>query len=159
PVYDSRMRQRGLVTVVLAVAIPLVSAAAESPAPVSKACALVTAEEASTVLGPNAERLEADQKDSCIFQRGEETLRRVVRIEEIKSSGGKFLDIVRRPAMAEKGYTIKDEPSLGKGSFSAVKADSLDFELALPPGVLDIGLREEAGKTIPPSLLEKLRAV
>src|SRR5262249_44136178 len=121
-------------------------------------CNLVTPEEAATLLGPKAERVEGDQHGTCFYMVKGQSLQLVIRIEEMNATPTMFLNVVRKPAMVEKGYTVKDEPSLGKGSFSAQKADSQDFELALKGGVLDVGLRNEGGK-VPPELFEKLRAV
>jgi hypothetical protein len=140
-------------------ASPALSSAAppDAETPASRACALVTLEEAATLLGPGAERAEGDEKDTCAYLVEGRALQLVLRIEAMQS-GTMFLKVVRRPAMAEKGYTIQDEPSFGPGSFSARKADSLDFELNLKNGILDVGLRDEGG-AVAPELLDKLRAV
>lgn len=130
----------------------------EPPEAVSKPCGLVTPEEAATILGPKAERLEGDTDDTCHYVVEGQSMQLVIRIEEMGHSGSKFLEVVRRPAMAEKGYVFQEEPSFGKGSFSAQKPDSLDFQLALPKGVLDVGIRDEEGK-IPPEMRDKLRAI
>jgi hypothetical protein len=134
------------------------TSSAETPEPVSRACGLVTAEEAATLLGPRAEQMEGDTNDTCHYLVEGQSLQLVIRAEEMGQGSAKFLEIVRKPAMAEKGYTVQDEPSLGKGSFSGRKPDSMDFQMALAKGVLGVGLRDKDG-TIPPEMLDKLRAV
>ena len=134
------------------------SAPQDPPEKTSPACNLVTQEEAVSVLGPKAERLEGDTDDTCHYVVDGQPMQIVLRIEEMRSSGDKFLAVVRRPAMEEKGYKIQDEPSLGKGSFSAAKADSVDFQVVYPKGAFSVGVRDESAK-MPPGTLEKLRAL
>jgi hypothetical protein len=154
----SRVSKRRLWLAIVLVAGTSTAAGAQSGDAAPRVCALVTQEEAATLLGPKAERLEGDTTDTCHYVAAGQTMQVVVRMEEMKQGGAKFLEIVRRPAMTEKGYTTQDEPSMGKGSFSARKTDSLDFQLAHAKGVLGVGIRNPGG-TVPPELMEKLRAV
>jgi hypothetical protein len=129
---------------------------AKKPEKESRVCTLVTPEEAASVLGPGAQRMPGDQIGTCFYVVKGKSMQLVLRIEDDMPAS--FLEVVRKPAMTEKGYTLQDEPSLGKGSFSARKADSLDFEIAVKGGVLDVGLRGNGGK-VPPEKLDALRAV
>lgn len=150
------MLSLGTLTLVVVVAS---SAGQDAPDKVSPACRLVTQEEAVSVLGPKAERLDGDTNDTCHYLVDGQPMQIVMRIEEMRAgSGEKFLAIVRRPAMEEKGYSIQDEPSLGKGSFSAAKADSVDFQVVYPKGSFSVGVRDESAK-IPPDTRDKLRAL
>jgi hypothetical protein len=131
----------------------------DAPEKVSPACSLVTQEEAVSILGPKAERLTGDTDDTCHYVVDGQPMQIVMRIEEMRAGpGDKFLAVVRRPAMEEKGYKIQDEPTLGKGSFSAAKADSVDFQVVYPKGAFSVGVRDESAK-IPPDTRDKLRAV
>src|SRR5262245_39425470 len=133
--------------------------APDTPEKVSPACNLVTQQEAVSLLGPKAERLEGDTDDTCHYVVDDKAMQIVVRIEEMRAgSGEKFLAIVRRPAMEEKGYKTQDEPTLGKGSFSAVKPDSVDFQVPYPKGAFSVGVRDESAK-IPSDTQDKLRAL
>src|SRR5262245_20559181 len=69
----------------------------ETPDATSRACNLVTPEEAATLLGPKAERVEGDQHGTCFYMVKGQSLQLVIRIEEMNATPTMFLNVVRKP--------------------------------------------------------------
>jgi hypothetical protein len=124
---------------------------AETPAEEPKACKLITAEDAAMILGPKPNH--RTQGNSCYYQG--ETMQLMFEMlddpSHIVLSGFKT-------AMAGKGFAILDEPSLGKGAFSASRENVVIVKLPLKAGVLNIELLHKDGK-IPPGGLDQVRTI
>ena len=67
---------------------------------------------------------------------------------------------ITRPAMAKDGYTMQDEPTLSRGSFSGRKKDSADFHVMGAKGLyveLALLTSPESHQELPPQSFERLR--
>jgi hypothetical protein len=133
--------------------IPAVLAVCSLPVFAQKnPCDLVTQSEASALLGSAVDK--KTSPTSCIYKVKGSTVALHVRIEKNKGTAAS----VTKANLGKSGAVVKDEPSLGAGSYSAVWPSSDRFYMVKGDQMLRIDYADPSGGKIPDGLLEKLRA-
>lgn len=134
----------------------LIAATASGQTPAAKsACRFVTLDEAAAILGSRPEMSERDQQ--CDYVVPKQSMRLAVRFEDYGGIPPSiFLGFPRKSADPN---ATQDEPSLGQAAFSTRTPTSIDIYVGAKTLLIHVGILEADGKSVPASMLDKLRDV
>jgi hypothetical protein len=116
---------------------------------------MVTASEAATILATSADKLDKQALGvTCIYKLKGSTISLIARISPNPSISADS----RKASFTKRGNTVKDEPGVGPGSFSAARPGTSRIFVSKGDQMFRIEYVDAAKGKDPDGLMDKLRA-
>jgi hypothetical protein len=131
-------------------------AVAQVPATKS-ACAILTPEDAATILGPDPVQVAAE--DSCVYTHQKEPVSLSIRVSSA-GAHGKEVMATQKQMLSQMGGSTQEEASLGTGSFSSNFQNTIAIHVLKGEVMAEISISEHSKQPLEDKdVLPKLRTI